>query len=63
MNKITRLSEYEVNFFPNTRFDPIDDAGLHGAVKQNTRASDPDVDKLIAIYKKGRPNVSNVGLG
>ena len=56
-------TEYEVNFFPNTRFDPIDDAGLHGAVKQNTRASDTDVDKLIAIYKKGRPNVGNVELG
>jgi para-nitrobenzyl esterase len=55
-------TEYEVNFFPNTKFDPIDDAGLHAAVKQATRAGDEQVDKLIAVYKKGRPNVSNVEL-
>jgi para-nitrobenzyl esterase len=53
-------TEYEVNFFPNTKFDPIDDAGLHAAVKQSTRASDADVDRLIAIYKKGRPGVPNI---
>ncbi len=53
-------TEYEVNFFPNTKFDPIDDAALHAAVKQATRASDEDVDKLIAVYHKGRPGVSNV---
>jgi|SRR5579871_1572105 len=52
--------EYEVNFFPNTKFDPIDDAGLHAAIKQATRASDADVDKLIAVYKKGRPGVPNI---
>jgi para-nitrobenzyl esterase len=54
--------EYEVNFFPFTRFDPIDDAGLHAGVKQTSRASDADVDKLIAVYRKGRPNVPNVEL-
>jgi para-nitrobenzyl esterase len=53
-------TEYEVNFFPNTKFDPIDDAGLQAAVKQATRASDAAVDKLIAIYKKGRPGVPNI---
>jgi para-nitrobenzyl esterase len=55
-------TEFEVNFFPNTNFNPIDDAALHAAVKQATRASDADVDKLIAIYKKGRPGYSNVEL-
>lgn len=55
-------TEHEVNFFPNTKFDPIDDAGLHAAVKQNTRSSDAAVDNLIAVYKKGRPSVSNVEL-
>jgi para-nitrobenzyl esterase len=28
----------------------------------NSRASDADVDKLIAVYRKGRPKVSNVEL-
>jgi para-nitrobenzyl esterase len=55
-------TEYEVNFFPQTKFDPIDDAGLHAAVKQATRANDGAVDKLIATYRKGRPSVSNIEL-
>src|SRR5262249_6882377 len=46
-------TEYEVNFFPQTKFDPIDDSGLHAAVKQATRASDEATDKLIAVYRKG----------
>jgi para-nitrobenzyl esterase len=55
-------TEFEVNFFPNTNFNPIDDAGLHAAVKQATRAGDADVDKLIATYRKGRTGYTNVEL-
>jgi para-nitrobenzyl esterase len=55
-------TEFEVNFFPNTNFNPIDDAAFHAAVKQATRASDGDADKLIAMYRKGRPGYSNVEL-
>ena len=53
--------EEEVNFFPATPLDPIDDADLHKRVKQAARgADDATVDNLIAIYKKGRPGKSNV---
>jgi para-nitrobenzyl esterase len=52
--------EEEVNFFPTTPLDPIDDADLHKRVKQSTRADDATVDHLIATYKKGRPDKSNV---
>lgn len=53
--------EEEINFFPGTPLDPIDDADLHKRVKQAARgADDATVDNLIAIYKKGRPNKSNV---
>lgn len=52
--------EEEVNFFPATPLDPIDDADLHKRVKQSTRADDATVDHLIEVYKKGRPNKSNV---
>jgi para-nitrobenzyl esterase len=53
--------EEEVNFFPATPLDPIDDADLHKRVKQAARnADDATVDRLIAIYKKGRPGKSNV---
>lgn len=55
-------TEFEVNFFPNTNLDPIDDAQLHAAVKRSTRANDEEVDKLIAVYRKGRPNASDVDL-
>ena len=54
--------EYEVNFFPFTKFDPIDDAGLRAAVKQNSRVNDAEAEKLITVYRKGRPNVTNVEL-
>jgi para-nitrobenzyl esterase len=53
--------EEEVNFFPATPLDPIDDADLHKRVKQAARgADDATVDQLIAVYKKGRPSKSNV---
>ncbi len=55
-------TEFEVTFFPQTKFDPLDDAGLHAAVKQSTRANDAEVDRLIAVYRKGRPNASNLEL-
>jgi len=55
-------TEFEVNFFPNTKLDPIDDAELHSAVKQSTRADDAGVDKLIAVYRKGRPKATDIDL-
>ncbi|MGA2212948.1 MAG: carboxylesterase/lipase family protein [Bryobacteraceae bacterium] len=54
--------EFEVNFFPATKLDPIDDAELHAAVKQATRADDAKVDQLIALYRKGRPKASDIDL-
>jgi para-nitrobenzyl esterase len=55
-------TEFEVNFFPNTKLDPIDDTELHAAVKQATRADDAAVDKLIAVYRQGRPNATPIDL-
>lgn len=55
-------TEFEVNFFPNTNFNPIDDAAFHAAIKQATRAGDADADRLIALYRKSRPGYSNVEL-
>ncbi|HWF08016.1 MAG TPA: carboxylesterase/lipase family protein [Bryobacteraceae bacterium] len=52
--------EEEINFFPGTPLDPIDDADLHKRVRQTTRTDDAGADKIIAIYKKGRPMKSNV---
>ncbi len=52
--------ETEVAFQPNTPLDPMDDATLKARVKQTTRADDATVDKLIAVYRKGRPGISNI---
>ncbi len=55
--------ETEVTFFPNQPLDPIDDAGLKTHLKQTLRrASDSQVDKVIAAYKAGRPHASNTDL-
>jgi para-nitrobenzyl esterase len=54
--------ETEVTFFPNTPLEPMDDAALHAAVKQATRADDAKVNELIAIYRKGRPGIANTDL-
>src|SRR5262245_14197858 len=54
-------TEYEITFFPNTKYDPLDDAALRASFKQTTRAADDaDVEKLVATYKKGRPGLTNL---
>jgi para-nitrobenzyl esterase len=53
-------TEYEVTFFPNTKYDPLDDVALRNAVKQALRTDDPNADKVIASYKKGRPGLTNL---
>jgi len=56
-------TETEVTFFPNQVLDPIDDASLHAHVKQTlAKASDAQVDEVIAAYRKGRPGVANTDL-
>src|SRR6185369_9448373 len=56
-------TETEVTFFPGTQIDPIDDADLRKRVKGMVRkASDAQVDQLIAAYRSGRPKDSNTDL-
>jgi para-nitrobenzyl esterase len=55
--------ETEVTFFPNQVLDPIDDPALKAHLKQTLRrASDSQVDQVIAAYKAGRPGASNTDL-
>jgi len=54
-------TEYEITFFPNTKYDPLDDAALRASFKTTTRAvSDADVESLVGVYKKGRPGLTNL---
>jgi para-nitrobenzyl esterase len=56
-------TETEVTFFPGQVLDPIDDANLRTRVKQTLRkASDDQVEKVIAAYKAGRPGATNTDL-
>jgi para-nitrobenzyl esterase len=58
---LTGTTEYEITFFPTTRFDPLDDAALRASFKQTARAvNDADVENLVSVYKKGRPGLTNL---
>jgi para-nitrobenzyl esterase len=59
---LTGTVETEVTFIRNQPLDPIDDATLHTRVKQILRADDANVDRLIAVYRNGRPGISNIDL-
>ena len=55
--------ETEVTFFPGQQMEPIDDAALHVQVRKLLpRASDADVDRVIAAYRAGRPKASNTDI-
>jgi len=57
---LTGTVETEVAFLLNQPLDEIDDAKLHQEVKQVVRkADDAQVDRLIAAYRAGRPNIAN----
>jgi para-nitrobenzyl esterase len=47
---------------PGISTDPIDDATLRKRVKEDTKAGDADVNRLIAAYKKARPKASNLDI-
>jgi para-nitrobenzyl esterase len=55
--------ETEVAFMRGTPLDPMNDDALHAHVKQVTRdADDAAVDRLIEVYRRGRPGLGNTDL-
>lgn len=55
--------ETEVTFMRGTPLDPMDNDTLRTHVKQVLRGADEgSVDRLIDVYRKGRPNISNTDL-
>jgi len=55
--------ETEVTFIRGTPLDPMNDDGLRAHVKQTLRDDDdPAVGRLIEVYRKGRPGISNTDL-
>ena len=55
--------ETEVAFMRGTPLDPMNDDALHAHVKQALRdADDAAADRLINLYRQGRPGISNTDL-
>jgi para-nitrobenzyl esterase len=55
-------TETEVTWNNNVNFDPLDDAALHKRIQDSMRLDEAAASKLIAVYKKGRPQASNLDL-
>jgi len=55
-------TETEVTFFPNQPIDPIDDAELMKRVKAAAKADDRQAKHLVDLYRRGRPNVTNIDI-
>ena len=55
-------TETEVTWNNSVNFDPLDDAALHERIRQQLPIDDGAADKLIGVYKKGRPQASNLDL-
>ena len=55
-------TETEVTWNNSVKFDALDDATLHSRIKESMRIEDAAADHLIAVYKKGRPQASNLDL-
>jgi para-nitrobenzyl esterase len=57
---LTGTVETEVTFNRTQELDAIDDATLRARVKQILRTNDAEADRLIAVYRKGRPGIGNI---
>jgi para-nitrobenzyl esterase len=53
-------TETEITWNANYKGDEIDDAQLHTRVKDAAKVDDAAADRLIAVYKKGRPKAGNL---
>jgi len=55
-------TETEVTWFTNQNYDPLDEAGLRGRVKETLRVDDAAAENVISVYRKNRPKASNLDL-
>ncbi len=57
---LTGTVETEVAFNKTQGLDPIDDATLRAHVRRILHASDAEANRLIVVYRKGRPGIGNI---
>ena len=55
-------TETEITWNANFKGEQIDDAQLHARVKEAAKVDDAATDRLIAVYKKGRPKAGNLDI-
>lgn len=55
-------TETEITWNNNVKFDPLDDAALHSRLAESLRIDTAAADRLISVYRKGRPQASNLDL-
>jgi para-nitrobenzyl esterase len=55
-------TETEVTWNNSVNFDPLDDAQLRDRIATGQHVDGATADRLIAVYKKGRPQASNLDL-
>lgn len=55
-------TETEVTWNVNQLYDPIGEAELHDSLKDLLHCDDSAVDKVIAVYRKGRPKASHLDI-
>jgi para-nitrobenzyl esterase len=55
-------TEHEVNFFPTTPLDPIGDSDLTDRIRAEINADRGKAERLIEVYRAGRPGIANVDL-
>lgn len=55
-------TEHEANFFPTTPLEAMDEATVLKQIKSNLNANDKRAGELLALYRTGRPDRSNVEL-
>jgi len=55
-------TETEVTWSTATKYDPLDDSALQARVKESLKVEDAAAARLIAVYKRGRPQASNLDL-
>ena len=55
-------TETEVTWNVNQLYDPLDDSDLRDSLKEVLHCSDAAVDKVITVYKEGRPKATNLDI-
>ncbi len=54
--------ETEVTWSNTIKLDPLDDAGLKSRVQETVKVPEATAERLIAVYKQGRPKAGNLDL-